>query len=81
MQENGAIVVLQSLKVVLFNAKGIDVDDLKKFQIENKTIRNYPKAKFIKNSNELMEHECDILIPAALENQITKENAPHKKQK
>ncbi|HNM32363.1 MAG TPA: Glu/Leu/Phe/Val dehydrogenase, partial [Chitinophagales bacterium] len=59
----------------------IDVDDLKKFQIENKTIRNYPKAKFIKNSNELMEHECDILIPAALENQITKENAPRIKAK
>ncbi|MFN8267403.1 MAG: Glu/Leu/Phe/Val dehydrogenase [Chitinophagales bacterium] len=82
MQENGAVIVgVAEFEGGLFNAKGIDVDDLKKFQIENKTIRNYPKAKFIKNSNELMEHECDILIPAALENQITKENAPRIKAK
>lgn len=82
MQENGAVIVgVAEFEGGLFNAKGIDVDDLKKFQVENKTIRNYPKAKFIKNSNELMEYECDILIPAALENQITKENAPRIKAK
>ena len=57
------------------------IEDLKQFQIENKTIRNYPKAKFIKHSNTLMEYECDILVPAALENQITKENAPRIKAK
>ena len=82
MQENGAVVVgVAEFEGGLFNAKGIDVDDLKKFQLANNTIRNYPKAKFIKNSNELVEHECDILIPAALENQITKENAPRIKAK
>jgi len=82
MQENGALIVgVAEFEGGLYNAKGIDVDDLKKYQSENKTIRNYPKAKFVKQSNSLMEHECDILIPAALENQITKENAPRIKAK
>ncbi|HMV15089.1 MAG TPA: Glu/Leu/Phe/Val dehydrogenase [Chitinophagales bacterium] len=82
LQENGAIIVgVAEYEGGLYNAKGIDVDDLKKFQIENKTIRNYPKAKFIKQSNLLMEEVCDILIPAALENQITKDNAAKIKAK
>ena len=82
LEENGAIIVgIAEYEGGLYNAKGIDVDDLKKYQKENKTIRNYPKAKFIKQTNFLMEHECDILIPAALENQIVKENAPRIKAK
>ena len=82
MEENGALVVgVAEFEGGLYNAKGIDIEDLKKYQLENKTIRDYPKAKFIKHSNLLMEHECDILVPAALENQITKENAPRIKAK
>lgn len=82
MQENGALIVgVAEYEGGLYNAKGIDVEDLKKYQIANKTIRNYPNAKFIKQSNLLMEHDCDILIPAALENQITKENAAKIKAK
>ncbi len=82
LQENGAkIVGIAEFEGGLYNDKGIDVEDLKKYQIENNTIRNYPKAKFIKQSNLLMEYACDILIPAALENQITKDNAPKIKAK
>ena len=82
MEENGAIIVgIAEYEGGLYNAKGIDIEDLKKYQIANKTIRNYPKAKFIKHSNLLMEHECDILIPAALENQITTQNASNIKAK
>lgn len=77
MQENGAKVVgIAEYEGGLYNPKGIDVEDLKRYQIENKTIRNYPNARFIKHSNALMEYPCDILVPAALENQITKDNAP-----
>jgi glutamate dehydrogenase (NAD(P)+) len=82
MQENGALIVgIAEFEGGLYNAKGIDIEDLKKYQLENKTIRDYPHAKFMKHSNVLMEHECDILVPAALENQITKENAPRIKAK
>lgn len=82
MQKSGAIIVgIAEFEGGLYNPKGIDVEDLKKYQIENKTIRNYPKAKFIKNSNAILELECDILIPAALETQITRENAHNIKAK
>lgn len=78
LQETGAIITgIAEYEGGLFNPDGLDVDDVKKYQRENNTIRNYPKATFIEHSNELMEYECDILIPAALENQITVLNAPH----
>src|SRR4029077_11877436 len=44
-------------------------------------ILNFPGAKNFEDSLSLLEEECDILIPAALENQITKENAPRIKAK
>lgn len=81
-QEEGSIITgIAEWEGGLYNPDGIDITDLKNYQIENKTIRNYPKAKWIKNSNELLEYECDILIPAAVENVIRKENAPRIKAK
>lgn len=77
LQELGAIVIgIAEFEGGLFNPDGLDVEDVKKYQRENNTIRNYPSATFIELSNELMEYDCDILIPAALENQITVLNAP-----
>lgn len=69
------IIGIAEFEGALYNPKGIDIEKLKKYQIENKTIRDYPDAKFISKSNSILEYECDILIPAALENQITIENA------
>jgi glutamate dehydrogenase (NAD(P)+) len=59
----------------IWDEKGIDIEALKKYQNENKGFKGYPKGEFIKNSKELLAFPCDILIPAALENQITIENA------
>jgi glutamate dehydrogenase (NAD(P)+) len=42
---------------------------------------NFPGAKNFERSAELLEMDCDVLIPAALENQITAENAPRIKAK
>lgn len=77
LQEHGAIIVgVAEFEGGLYNKDGIDVVELKKYQRENNTIRNFPGAQFIEPSNSLMEFPCDILVPAALENQITAENAP-----
>ncbi|RPA67811.1 Glu/Leu/Phe/Val dehydrogenase [Cyclobacteriaceae bacterium YHN15] len=59
----------------IWDEKGIDIEALKKYQAENKGFKGYPKGEFVKNSKELLTYPCDILIPAALENQITLENA------
>jgi glutamate dehydrogenase (NAD(P)+) len=78
LQEHGAIIVgVAEFEGGLYNKDGIDVVELKKYQKENNTIRNFPGAEFIQPSNRLMEFPCDILVPAALENQITAENAPN----
>ena len=59
----------------IWDEKGIDIEALKKYQAENKGFKGYHKGEFVENSNELLTYPCDILIPAALENQITLENA------
>ena len=42
---------------------------------------SFPGAKPMNHRNDALELECDILVPAALENQITMENAPRIKAK
>jgi glutamate dehydrogenase (NAD(P)+) len=83
LQEEGEAVIvgIAEYEGGLYNPSGIQIEKLKKYQKENNTIRGFPDAKFIPNPNDLLEYECDILIPAALENQITAENAPRIKAK
>lgn len=59
----------------LINDAGIDIEQLQKHIEEHHGIEAFPCAKYIENGAAVLEKECDILIPAALENQITLENA------
>ncbi len=59
----------------LINDEGISIQDLYNHIEEHNGIKNYPCANFIENGIAVLEKPCDILIPAALENQITMENA------
>jgi len=59
----------------LINDEGINIEDLYQHIIQHKTIKNFPSASFEENGKAVLEKECDILIPAALESQITLENA------
>ncbi len=58
----------------LYNANGIDVDALLQHQAKNKTVHGFPGAEKA-DPAELLVTDCDILIPAATENQITSHNA------
>lgn len=58
----------------LYNAKGIDLWKLDQFANDNKTVVGFPGAEPITNE-ELLLTPCDILVPAALERQITEKNA------
>ncbi len=53
--------------------KGLDIEQIVKLKNEKKSLTEYKWGKHITNA-ELLELECDIFIPAALENQITSEN-------
>jgi glutamate dehydrogenase (NAD(P)+) len=59
----------------IHNPDGIDPRDLEDYLMEHKTIVGYPKAKAYEPKDELLFEECDILIPAACEKAITKDNA------
>ncbi len=58
----------------LYNPKGLDIWAIEKYQAENKTLQGFPEAEPISNE-ELLLLPCDILVPAALERQITAANA------
>ena len=58
----------------LYNASGIDIHDLLEYKRLNRNLAGYPKAEPITNEG-LLELPVDILFPAALENQITADNA------
>ena len=55
--------------------EGLDLVELSQWVAEEGAIEGYPQARAISN-DELLELECDVLVLAALENQVTGENAP-----
>ena len=57
----------------VFNPDGLDIPALKTYAAENRNLVGFPQTKSITN-DELLILKCDVLIPAALENQITEEN-------
>jgi glutamate dehydrogenase (NAD(P)+) len=76
LYEAGAIVTgIIEWDGAVFNPKGLNVMDLDQYRIANKTITGYPKGKTIKDPASVLEYPCDILVPAALESQITSKNA------
>lgn len=65
---------------VLYNKDGLDYEDLAKFREENKDLYHYPNADRITNE-EFWALDVDVLVPAALENSITKDIAETVKAK
>lgn len=63
----------------IWNPDGIDPKELEDFKLQHGTILGFPKAKIYEGS--ILEADCDILIPAASEKQLTKSNAPRVKAK
>ncbi|SFE79213.1 glutamate dehydrogenase (NAD(P)+) [Chitinophaga sp. CF118] len=74
--EAGAVIVgLIEWDGAIYNEKGMDPDKVLKHRNETGSIINYPGATNLKNNTDGLEMECDILIPAALEQVIHKGNA------
>ncbi len=73
----GAVIVaLSDVSGGIYCEAGIDPDEVTAFVETGKMIADYEKEGVIHISNsEVLECPCDVLVPAALENQITKENA------
>ena len=75
-EEDGAIITaVIERDGALINDDGINIEDLHQHIIDHGTIKNFPGAVLEENGIAVLEKECDILIPAALESQITLKNA------
>ncbi len=58
----------------VYNPDGLNAEKLRDFKNENGELQGYPGSVKNISNKELLALECDILVPAALENQINKEN-------
>jgi len=74
-EDDAKIISVIKSEGVLVDENGLDIDALHRHIIEHKTMKGFPNAQFDENGIKALELECDILIPAALEAQITCENA------
>jgi glutamate dehydrogenase (NAD(P)+) len=75
------IIGLAEYEGAIYNEDGLDIDDVFDNRRKTGTILNFPGAKNFAKNTDALEMDCDILIPAALENVIDGDNAPKVKAK
>ena len=76
-QQGGAVIVaLAERDGAIVRPEGLDVDAVWRHHGDTGSILGFPGARDLTPTNAALELDCDILIPAALENQITADNAP-----
>ena len=76
LQEAGAVIVgLAEYEGAIARPDGLDLDAVLAHRRETGRITGFPGAQDLASSQEALELDCDVLIPAALENMITRENA------
>ena len=75
-EDDVKIVAIIDRAGVILNEEGLSVEEVYRYKIEHRSIEGYPNAQFSEEGARALEMECDILIPAAMEAQITRNNAP-----
>ena len=79
-QEDGAIITaVIERDGALSSDQGLNIDELRDWIAQNGGVKGFPGATYHENGSALLEAECDILIPAALEGVIHKDNAANVK--
>ena len=77
---NYQVVGLSDSQTAVYSPTGLDVAAVMKFKQQTGSLNNFPNVQIISNA-ELLELDVDILVPAALDNQITGANADKIKAK
>jgi len=81
-EDGGAVIVgLVEYEGAIANPSGLQVEDVMAHRRETGSLLDLPGAQNLDQRDEGLELDCDILVPAALENAITMENAPRIKAK
>jgi len=74
------VVAISDIHGGIYNPNGIDIPKALTYLKNTRSFEGYEGVEFVNNS-ELLELECDVLVPAATENQITSQNADRLKCK
>jgi glutamate dehydrogenase (NAD(P)+) len=81
-QQGGAIIMaLAEYEGAIHRPQGLDIEAVMKHRKETGSLLDFPGATNLGSREEALELDCDILIPAALENQVTEANAGRIKAK
>jgi glutamate dehydrogenase (NAD(P)+) len=76
LQEGGAVLVgLAEYEGAIANPDGLDLESVVRHRKETGRITGFPGARDLPSSAAALELECDVLVPAAIENVITGDNA------
>ncbi len=82
LEEDGALLTgLAEYEGAIYSEKGLSVDKVMAHRKETGSILGFPGAQDLPKSTDVLELDCDILVPAALEKQITVQNARNVKAK
>jgi glutamate dehydrogenase (NAD(P)+) len=68
------VIALSDIHGGIYNSKGLKVPEVLEYLGAHRSLEKYPDAEPVSN-HELLELDCDVLLPAATENQVTSQNA------
>lgn len=80
IEDGHKVIAISDSKGGLYKEEGFTLEEIENHKKTNGRLADFSGAKNITNE-ELLELECDVLVPAAFENQITDKNAPNVKAK
>jgi glutamate dehydrogenase (NAD(P)+) len=73
--KGATVLAVSDISGGIYSPNGLDLDEVRGWVAAHGTLEGYPGVPYVTNS-ELLELPCDVLVLAALENQLTSENAP-----
>ncbi|MGD8566565.1 MAG: Glu/Leu/Phe/Val dehydrogenase [Gammaproteobacteria bacterium] len=74
-EDDAKIIAIIDSSGAVINEEGLSVENVYRHKMEHKTLDGYPDGRFENDGARVLETDCDILIPAAVEGQIHRENA------
>lgn len=80
-EDQAKIIAILEFDGALYNPDGLNVEEVYQYKVANKGVKGFPGARYIEDSKSVLEEECDILIPAAMEGVIHRGNASRIKAK
>lgn len=76
-EDHAKIICVIERDGAIINENGLNIENLSQYIRENRGVKGFPDGRYQEDGRACLEIECDILIPAALEAQITVDNAPN----